>query len=326
MRADAVLAMIEPIETEVLEVLGLNVTQKGVRGPCPVHDGDNSTGFTYSLKDRKWTCWTNHCEKQYGWDIIGLVRGIRKLGYHEAVEWLVKEFKLKNSAEILDKYLLRKYIKKQLAVKHRAQPKEHFFDLRPYLAAGGSREYFHKRGFNNDTLNDFGCFVCQGMPKALYARAVISVHDLKGRVVGMAARQIDNTIDYCKWLYFPESFKPSEYIGGLYESCKKYKKDTITLCEGYFDAMAIYQAGAPAGAILGTHLYLGQVKQLIESGIKNVNLLLDPDDAGEKAAPVIIDRLSKYFKVSNYTGKLPNDPGDLPPGQLQAFLTEFSIL
>lgn len=312
---------IADIEPAVLEALGLDLGPDGVKSACPVHQGDNPTAFVYSLERRSWACWSHHCHHEYGADIIGLVMGVKQCTFSEAINWIVKELKIEPSTLNVEVAQRKQYIRKQKrAAQKSADPT--FFDIRPFLADSDNYQYFYRRGLTDQTLKEFGCFVCKGTPRALYNRAVISVRDLQGRVMGLAARQMGEVGDFAKWMYFPEAFANVNVVGGLYESLTKYRSDKIALVEGYFDALRLYQAGFPSGCLLGTQIYAGQIRQLIAAGIKTIYLLLDPDEAGRTASVKIQATLEKYFKVINFTNKLTNDPGDLSDEALQSLVEQ----
>lgn len=302
-------------EAEILHALGIDNTKCA----CPVHMGDNPTGFSYSLERRSWACWTHHCEETYGADIIGLVRGVRRCSFHEAISWIVETLKINPDNLDLSEAKRKQYIRRQHAKKTR-QTNNKIFDIRPFLAASGGIEYFKKRGFNDDVIKEFGCFTCLGVPKQLYNRAVISVRNTEGKTIALSARQLDDNENFSKWLFFPDSVNKMSIVGGLYESLRKYPGDTITVTEGYFDVMKIYQAGFPACTVLGTNISLLQIRQLMLSGIKNVYLMMDPDAAGKSAAQKLHAKLNRFFNVIDLTDTLPDDPGDLSTEQLQDIL------
>jgi len=61
------------------------------------------------------------------------------------------------------------------------------------------------------------------------------------------------------------------------------KSDTIYLVEGYFDTVTLYQEGKVALGIGTTTLRTEDISFLKRTGIDNIVLLLDPDQAGEDA-------------------------------------------
>ena len=92
--ATALKEAIVDLESEILTRLGLDTNRYGAKCPCPVHNGDNPSGFSYSLEHRSWKCWTHHCESEYGSDIIGLIMGIQKCSFSDALGWIVKEMNI----------------------------------------------------------------------------------------------------------------------------------------------------------------------------------------------------------------------------------------
>lgn len=71
----------------------------------------------------------------------------------------------------------------------------------------------------------------------------------------------------------------------------------IYLTESETDTMACYQAGLPAGALLGRILFKEQVWRLMRAGIKVVNLFLDNDPPGKEGALKAYYLLSKMSPI-----------------------------
>lgn len=79
----------------------------------------------------------------------------------------------------------------------------------------------------------------------------------------------------------------------------------IYLNESETDTMASYQGGFLAGAILGRILFKEQIKELLKSGVKTVNLFFDNDKAGVECTLRSYQSLSKtpmHVNVVKYPG------------------------
>jgi hypothetical protein len=78
-------------DQKILIALGLNPDLHGdIQGCCPIHGGDNPTGFSYDSRIKRWRCWTHKCheKKEYGTGLIGLIRGIKEYSFMQAINWL----------------------------------------------------------------------------------------------------------------------------------------------------------------------------------------------------------------------------------------------
>ena len=140
---------------------------------------------------------------------------------------------------------------------------------------------------------------------------VIPVRDIRGRVRFLHKRGLYNKI----YINSTNSRK-TDILYGLYYLINSSKKfDSVYLVEGTFDAMACYQAGKPACAVMGSILFKEQVEQLSKY-FKVVNLFFDNDKAGrdgvKKAYELILtDRYPLKVNVVEYPNNLSKDANEL---------------
>ena len=128
-----------------------------------------------------------------------------------------------------------------------------------------------------------------GMAKRAYdrfrRRVMFPIIDLRTRVIGFGGRALG--ADTPKYLNSPETplFKKGHTLFALNlarEAATQLK--TCIIVEGYFDAVALHQAGIRnAVATLGTALTPDHV-QVLRRFATNIVLLFDPDAAGVRAA------------------------------------------
>lgn len=135
----------------------------------------------------------------------------------------------------------------------------------------------------------------------LRSRITIPIHDASGRLVGIAGRLI-GTGEQAK--YFnptsSELYDKSAILFGLWQAASAIKKEgSVYFVEGYFDVMAMHDAGMNnCVAACGTSITDKQVK-LLKRYTEHVILMLDGDDAGQKKMMEYIDLFLKHdFKVS----------------------------
>ncbi len=180
-------------------------------------------------------------------------------------------------------------------------------------------EYFHKRGFTDETIRTFGLgysmnawesFISfsreKNIPIELAEKAGLvrkrddgSYHDYfrgrgmfpifstTGRVVGFGARKLREDDPLGKYLNSPETliYNKSKLLYGIYQAKDAIReKDFVILVEGYADLITTFQSGVKnVVASSGTALTQEQI-QLISRYTKNITIMYDADSAGSKAA------------------------------------------
>ena len=121
-------------------------------------------------------------------------------------------------------------------------------------------------------------------------RVILPIRDLQKRVIGFGGRVIDDGVP--KYLNSPETplFRKGRTLYGL-EIAREgiTREEQVVIVEGYFDAIALHQAGVTnVVATLGTALTSEHV-DLVRRFTRRVVLLFDPDAAGVRAALRTLD-------------------------------------
>lgn len=122
------------------------------------------------------------------------------------------------------------------------------------------------------------------------SRVMFPIRDLRKKVIGFGGRILGEGMP--KYLNSPETplFNKGRALY-LLEKAREAagKTDTLIIVEGYFDAIALHQAGiANVVATLGTALTPDHIRT-IRRYVKRVVLLFDPDEAGVRAALRTLD-------------------------------------
>ncbi len=116
-------------------------------------------------------------------------------------------------------------------------------------------------------------------------RIMIPIRDERGRMAGFGARVVDPD-DIPKFLNSPQTpiFDKGRLLYGLDRARKPIRAaDQAVIVEGYFDAIALHQAGYEnAVSPMGTALTEDQLR-LLKRFTRRIVLALDPDAAGQKA-------------------------------------------
>lgn len=146
-----------------------------------------------------------------------------------------------------------------------------------------------KQGFMQIDLASAGLIIARENGSGFYdrfrARVMFTITDLRKRVVGFGGRVLGEGTP--KYLNSPDTplFRKGQTLFALdvaREAVTRTK--TVIVVEGYFDAIALHQAGLiHTVATLGTALTLEHI-QVLRRFASNVILLFDPDAAGVRAA------------------------------------------
>ena len=301
--------------TFVLDKLGISYIQTGglFKGECPCKfhpgDRDNTGAFTWKEDINHWVCWTHHCEEQWGSDIIGLISGVLELSFNQTILWL--------QDCLLDKVVKTAgpHTKKQLPKLQQSIDELRLKYLTPYPF------YLLNRNFTPKILETYQIGLWSRLGTFMHNRVVVPIRDSDGYLVGFSGRTIYEKEDWAKyqiktkWIhgkYFDRWPIDGEFnIGTIlynFHNAKHYRK--LILTEGPLDVLRLVEAGMEnAVCMFGTSLTNHQRNLLVQHGINEVILALDPDEAGQAAAVKLERQLSDLFYIT--TLQLSNDPGDM---------------
>lgn len=175
-------------------------------------------------------------------------------------------------------------------------------------------EYYHNRGFTDETIQRFGLGYANIYENDLYQhlkkqgytdvqmkdsglvriderkggqdmfwnRAMIPIMDINSKVVGFGGRVLGDGMP--KYINTKETavFDKSHTLFAM-NYARRSKRRGIILCEGYMDVIAMHQAGFDnAAASLGTALTMGHAT-IVKRYTDEVYLAYDSDGAGRKA-------------------------------------------
>ena len=181
-------------------------------------------------------------------------------------------------------------------------------------AGAHALEYYHNRGFSDDTIQRFGLGYANIYENDLYQylkkqgytdaqmkdsglvriderrggqdmfwnRAMVPIMDINGKVVGFGGRVLGDGTP--KYINTKETavFDKSHTLFAM-NIARRSKRRGIILCEGYMDVIAMHQAGFDnAAASLGTALTMGHAT-IVKRYTDEVYLAYDSDGAGRNA-------------------------------------------
>jgi len=301
-------------QADIVQIIGEHVKLRRVggdfRGPCPFHHGRNPN-FSVSPKRNVY-----HCFKcQESGDVLTFLQKHLGLDWPGAVRMAAE----KSGIAIVETDARRDAPDPRAPLWEASAAAAEFFtralwngeqgaEARRYLAGRGiAREvadrfglgyaprdasalaaHLHALGHDDQRLLDAGLLVRRddgGEPRARFRdRLTFPIFDTGGRTVGFGGRLLGPGEP--KYLNSPESalFSKGKLLYGLNWAKQHVRReDRVLVVEGYFDVVRLAVAGIETVvAPLGTALTERQAELLVKY-TKNVFLLYDSDDAGQKA-------------------------------------------
>ena len=301
---------------DIAEVVGhhVSLTRAGqnLKGLCPFHQ-EKSPSFTVSPSRQIFHCFG--CGA--GGNVFTFLMRITGANFPETVRELGQKFGIDvpDSGPSVGPHTAQV---SRLEPLNRAAMAWFQQSLRDGVAGAMARDYLASRGIRPETIERFeiGCALAEwdGLIKALSkqgfaqsdlaaagltvarehasgaydrfrARVMFPITDLRKRVVGFGGRILGEGTP--KYLNSPDTplFKKGQTLYALdlaREAVARLK--TVIVVEGYFDAVALHQAGLThTVATLGTALTAEHI-QVLRRFASKVVLLFDPDQAGVRAA------------------------------------------
>ncbi len=320
-------------KADITDVIGEKVVLrkqgKNFLGLCPFHQ-DRKPSFNVSPSKQIYKCFS--CGA--GGDVISFVMQQEHITFKEAVRHLAQRYHIPlpvSSPEKQQTY--RQHQTKQTQLLEVMALAADFYQHALHSSLGEpARRYLERRGLTAATLQRFQIGFAppgwqplydylvghKGIPAALVAeagllvarqtqgwydrfrhRVMLPICNLKGEVIGFAGRSLAD--EQPKYLNSPETelFHKSQVLYALHLARESIaKQDQAIVVEGYFDAIALHQAGIPnVVASMGTALTTQQVTSLLRyTESKRLILNFDGDRAGIQAAERAIAPIAEQAK------------------------------
>ena len=307
----------------VSEFVTLRKAGVNYKGLCPFH---NEKTPSFVVSPSKGYCHCFSCGK--GGTAVGFIMEHEQMTYPEALRWLAKKYNIEiHERELTDEEKREESERESLFIVN--DWALHYFQDNLFNTGQGQAiglQYFHSRGFRDDTISRFQlgyalperdalarAAVAKGFKEEFlittglcyrrddgrlqdrYAgRVIFPVHTVTGRVVAFGGRILDNNKKAAKYVNSPESliYHKSNELYGIYQAKHAItKQDRCYLVEGYIDVTSMNQSGVEnVVASSGTSLTTGQIR-LIHRFTNNITVLYDGDSAGIHASIRGIDML-----------------------------------
>ena len=315
------------LKTDIVDLVSSYVTLKKrgntYVGLCPFHN-EKTPSFTVYENTHSFYCFGCGAAG----DCVGFTRKIDNLDYIDAVKSLAQRAGMQMPEDGYDDSLSKKR-RTILEINRETARFYHSYMMSEEGKVG--LQYFLDRGLSLKTIKHFGlgyapnswdslikhlkslgynlsdmlaAGVVRKGEKGYYDyfrnRVMTPIIDVRGNIIAFGGRVLDDSKP--KYINTSDTlvYKKTNEVFGL-NFAKNSGKDSIILCEGYMDVIAMHQAGfdnAVAGC--GTALTNEQVR-LITRYAKNISLLYDNDEAGQKA-------LSKAITMFNQVDASINIP------------------
>jgi DNA primase len=301
----------------VSQYVKLRRAGKDFLGLCPFHK-EKTPSFTVSVEKQIYYCFGCH----EGGNAVHFLSKYDHLSFHEALESFANQLGIKMSSRSAGKRMPMLDALSKLADYYHGN----------LMKSDAARGYLTRRGITAKTIEEFnigyservsytqefakrlgvpfdllfsaGVFKMRGSEiyDIFRGRIVIPILDVNNKVIGFGGRGLEKDA-LPKYLNSPESgvFSKRSVLYGLDKARKQIaEKDEALIVEGYFDLIALHQAGVRnVVATLGTSITEEQVSRL-RNYTENITLMLDGDEAGLKSTL----RLIGLFGEMGINGKM----------------------
>jgi len=309
--------------TDIVDIVSEHVVLRksgaNLRGACPFHKGNNPTAFSVSPSKQIYHCY--NCGASG--NAIKFLMEIGKQSFHEVIVDLAKRYQvpirtqeISQTEELQRQISHREQLYEILAIacnfyQHSLFAEQgkcalEYLQVQRQLDIATIKEFqlgyaplgwdviyrylVEQKKFLSSLVEQAGLALPRKNGAGFYDRfrhrLMIPIHDVKGRVIGFGGRALDDTEP--KYLNSPETelFNKSQTVFALDKAISAIgKADQVIVVEGYFDAIALHQAGIKnAVASMGTALTEAQMLAVLKyTESKRVILNFDADKAGNSA-------------------------------------------
>lgn len=314
------------------------------------NNSDNQNAFIVYKNTGIWLCNTHHCHETFGKSAAGLIRAllsVYKRGWTEdngkptatiaeAIAFIFSFLNKKTSEVILERKQDESSIEKNNFIRQ--------VKLLKPVQILGTRDsfrqqckipssYYLKRGYSSNVLDKYDVGIMQNPKSYFFNKTVVPIYDIYYQyIIGYTARVnfekclvcgafhhfSDNCIDkqesygkFTKWEHNHGFRKESTLYNYWYARDCINKNHRIILVEGPSDIWKLEMADICYGvAIFGSNLSTNQINLIKKSYIKDIWVVGDNDEAGEKASLQMERVLGNDFNYHKIELK-SNDLGDM---------------
>lgn len=274
----------------LLHSLGFKITSENsreIRASCAIHGGDNKSAFRLNKDTRTWLCFTNKCQETHGYDLLGLIKGVLKVDFKEAVKYLqdlVGDSTLNTSLRVSKQFSRDKeaFIKSYATPKKPAYVSEdHLLSYRPLR----SNTFIRKDKFSNATLDYFE--VAGGFTDDYgIRRDIIPIRDAEGllKAYSLKDTRLNPPDDSFKYI-ITTGFVKDSVLYNLHNAKIYGNIVPLIVVEGFKSVWRLYDYGIyNVVCTMGSFISPGQQQLLKIYASKGVIIMYDADKAGRNAS------------------------------------------
>jgi DNA primase len=316
---------------DILDSLGVEYEERYnyLVGPCPVHGGDRRDAFSFLIERGIWQCFSRGCDKSYGADIIGLVRGIRQCTFKQATNFLSGFVNLSLGPEEIQKLKDERENREFIAAQQKKKQEKIVFP-NSCLDKLSYHCYLESRGYPRWLVEKYQIGACLEPGKYMSNRIVVPVLNPNCEIIGFTGRTLDenwSSKGIPKWKHSRGGWV-SYNLFNIHAAAKYIEKTGIAiLCEGPLDVLRLEEAGIHNGvAILGKKFYEGQMAMLAGVGATSILDALDNDAAGKVGSQGIKKTATCLFNVRRV--EIPDglkDIGEMEAKETRRLFNEYAI-
>ena len=262
-------------KVDIVEYIGryTELKPKGnlFEGRCPIHKSEEGTPLVVYPHTNSYHCFA--CESSG--DVISFVMDYEDVPFNEAVKQLAREYNI----DIQTDETFMKSMKVE----------EDFTKKVVACQRNVSRvsDYLHKRGFTDETIQEFGLGEESG-------NLIIPIHNSQLQVVAIAKRQFDRKPKYLNSIN-NVLYDKSALLFNIGRARRLVKHTgELYMVEGYMDAMSGHQMGLATVAYCGNEVHRDQLRSLPMSIRQMPTIIYCPDNDAEGLKRV--PRVRDYFK------------------------------
>lgn len=326
------------LKTDIVDLISSYVSLKKrgntYVGLCPFHN-EKTPSFTVYENTQSFYCFG--CGA--GGDGVSFMRKIENLDYIDAVKVLAQRAGMQMPDEGYDDSLSKK---RRVILQINRETARFYHNYMMSERGKVGLQYFLNRGLSQKTIRHFGlgyapnnwdelfkhlkskgynvsdmlaAGVVRKGEKGYYDyfrnRVMTPIIDVRGNFIAFGGRVLDDSKP--KYINTSDTlvYKKTNEVFGL-NYAKDSGKDSLILCEGYMDVIAMHQAGfTNAVAGCGTALTNEQVR-LLSRYAKEIILVYDNDEAGQKAlnkAISLFDQVDVKISIPTLSGG--KDPDEI---------------
>ena len=326
------------LKTDVVDLISSYVSLKKrgntYVGLCPFHN-EKTPSFTVYENTQSFYCFG--CGA--GGDSVSFMRKIENLDYIDAVKVLAQRAGMQMPDDGYDDSLSKK---RRMILEINRETARFYHNYMMSEQGKVGLQYFLNRGLSQKTIRHFGlgyapnkwdellkhlkskgynvsdmlaAGVVRKGEKGYYDyfrnRVMTPIIDVRGNFIAFGGRVLDDSKP--KYINTSDTlaYKKTNEVFGL-NYAKDSGKDSLILCEGYMDVIAMHQAGfTNAVAGCGTALTNEQVR-LLSRYAKEIILVYDNDEAGQKAlnkAISLVDQVDIKISIPTISGG--KDPDEI---------------